>query len=112
MDLQYHDIRPEKGLYFTLRREGYVKTMISEAQIREAMRTPPQNTRAFFRGMCMRKFPKEVYGVSWTSVLFDVGNATIKRVPLMDPSRGTEQLVQDIFSRSETAEDLLSLLTM
>ena len=110
MDLQYHDIRPQKGLYDTLLRQGYVKTMVPSDRVRVATHTPPSDTRAYFRGMCMKKFPKEVYGVSWTSVLFDVGNATIKRVPLMDPLRGTEEIVGGIFNQTETAEGLLSLL--
>jgi proteasome accessory factor A len=111
MDLQYHDVRPEKGLYHTLLQEGYIKTLVNAEKIKTALDTPPRDTRAYFRGTCMRKFPKEVYGVSWTSVLFDIGNSTIKRVPLMDPLRGTEERVGGIFNQADTAEGLLSLLT-
>ncbi|MEK6538863.1 MAG: proteasome accessory factor PafA2 family protein, partial [Nitrospirota bacterium] len=107
MDLQYHDIRPDKGLYYTLLRDGYVTPFISEGTILLAKDTPPLDTRAFFRGTCIKRFPKEVYAASWTSVLFDIGNSTIKRVPLLNPLRGTDDLVGKIIRESETAEDLL-----
>ncbi|MBI5755791.1 MAG: proteasome accessory factor PafA2 [Nitrospirae bacterium] len=107
MDLQYHDIRPDKGLYYTLMRDGYVTPFVSEGMIFLAKDNPPRDTRAFFRGMCIKRFPKEVYATSWSSVLFDIGNSTIKRVPLQNPLRGTEALVGNFFRESETAEDLL-----
>jgi proteasome accessory factor A len=107
MDLQYHDIRPDKGLYYTLLRDGYITPFVSEGAILLAKETPPKDTRAFFRGTCIKRFPKEVYAASWTSVLFDIGNSTIKRVPLLNPLRGTDDLVGKIVRESETAEDLL-----
>jgi proteasome accessory factor A len=107
MDLQYHDIRPGKGLYYTLLRDGYITPFVSEGAILLAKETPPKDTRAFFRGTCIKRFPKEVYAASWTSVLFDIGNSTIKRVPLLNPLRGTDDLVGKIVRESETAEDLL-----
>ncbi len=107
MDLQYHDLNPDKGLYYTLVKDGYVDNFVSEGMVLVARDSPPRDTRAFFRGTCIKKFPKEVYATSWTSVLFDIGNFTIKRVPLLHPLKGTEVLVGDVLMRSETAEDLL-----
>lgn len=107
MDLQYHDLNPDKGFYYALSKDGYIDTFISTGAALLAKDSPPRDTRAFFRGMCIKRFPKEVYATSWSSVLFDIGNFTIKRVPLLHPLRGTATLVGDIFTRSETAEDLL-----
>ena len=72
--------------------------------------TPPPGTRAYFRGRCIGKFSKSIYGASWTSVLFDVGNTTIKKVPLMDPLRGTESLTAELLDQSDTADALLAKL--
>ena len=58
----------------------------SSEEIQQAERVAPNGSRAYFRGICLKKFPKHIYGMSWTSVLFDVGDTTIKRVPLMDLS--------------------------
>lgn len=111
LDLQYHDVRPNKGLFYTLERSHRIDRMLSDSEIERAEHFPPCGTRAYFRGHCLKKFSKSVYGVSWTSVLFDVGNTTIKRIPLMDPLRGTESLTQELIEGSETAEALLTKLS-
>jgi proteasome accessory factor A len=107
MDLQYHDLRRDKGLYFTLERQGYVERIITDEEILLAVKTPPADTRAYFRGMCLQKYPKEVYGVSWSSIIFDTGDLAVKRIPMTDPSRGTQKLVAEVLERSETAAELL-----
>ncbi len=111
MDLQYHDIRREKGLYYALERSNMIDRLVPESEIVKAESTPPTGTRAYFRGRCMNKYARAVYGASWTSVLFDVGNTTIKKVPLMDPLRGTESLTHDLLESCGSAESLLIKLT-
>lgn len=110
MDLQYHDIRPEKGLYYTLERSHLIERVVQDVEVARAEFMPPPGTRAYFRGRCIGKFSKSIYGASWTSLLFDVGNTTIKKVPLMDPLRGTESLTADLLDQSETADALLAKL--
>ena len=110
MDLQYHDVRPDKGLYYTLERSHLIERVVQDVEVSRAEFLPPPGTRAYFRGRCIGKFSKSIYGASWTSVLFDVGNTTIKKVPLMDPLRGTESLTADLLDQSETAEALLARL--
>jgi Pup amidohydrolase len=110
MDLQYHDIRPDKGLYYTLERSHMIERIVQDVEVTRAEFAPPPGTRAYFRGRCVGKFSKSIYGASWTSVLFDVGNTTIKKVPLMDPLRGTEALTGDLLEQSDTAEALLAKL--
>ena len=44
------------------------------------------------------------------SVLFDVGNNQVKRVPLMDPLRGTASLTSDLLDQVETVDALLAKL--
>jgi Pup amidohydrolase len=111
MDLQYHDIRADKGLYYALEKNGRVDRITTDEQVSRALLSAPFDTRAYFRAMCLKKFPDQVYGASWTSVMFDIGNTTIKRIPLMDPLRGTEALTKGLFETSERAEELLSRLT-
>ena len=111
MDLQYHDLRPEKGLYYALERKGYVERIVMDEEIARAEQIPPADTRAYFRAMCLKKFPKEVFAVSWSSVLFDMGNSAIKKIPLMEPLRGTEQLTRPLLEASNNVEELLSSLS-
>lgn len=111
MDLQYHDVRPERGLYYTLERSHMIERVVLEHEIARAEMNPPTGTRAYFRGQCVKKYPNAVYGVSWTSVLFDVGQNKIKRIPLMDPLRGTEALTGELLAHAETAAALLEKLS-
>jgi proteasome accessory factor PafA2 len=111
LDLQYHDVRPEKGLYYTLERGNRIDRLLSDAEIAQAVKTPPTGTRAYFRGNCLRRFPGQVYAASWTSVLFDVENTAIKRIPLMEPLRGTESLTRELLEGSDSAQSLLAKLT-
>lgn len=111
MDLQYHDVRPEKGLYYTLERSNLIERLLQDSEIEKAVHRPPTGTRAYFRGHCLKKFGREIYAASWTSVLFDVGNTTIKKIPLMDPLRGTESLTRELLEGSDSAESLLAKLT-
>ena len=110
MDLQYHDVRPEKGLYFTLERANRVERIVRDEEVRQAETVAPLDTRAYFRAACVKKWPQEVFAASWTSVLFDVGNAVIKKVPLLEPLRGTEALTKDLLDESETVDVLVDKL--
>jgi len=111
LDLQYHDVRPEKGLYYTLERSNMIERLLQDSDIAKAERTAPTDTRAYFRGNCLKKYARQIYAASWTSVLFDVGNTTIKRIPLMEPLRGTESLTRELLEGSDSAESLLAKLT-
>lgn len=111
LDLQYHDMRPDKGLYYTLERNNRMERLLHNSDIEVAQHNPPTQTRAFFRGTCLKRFPKDVYGMGWTSVLLDQGDSTIKRIPLMDPYRGTQDLTHDLLEGVSTVDQLLEKLT-
>lgn len=111
LDLQYHDVRPEKGIYYALERTNRIERIVTDAAIGRAEHQPPTSTRAYFRGTCLKKFASSIYGGSWTSVLFDIGNTSVKKVPLLEPTRGTEALTRELLDGCETAAQLLSKLT-
>jgi proteasome accessory factor A len=111
MDLQYHDVRPDRGLYYTLERSHMIERVVLDHEIERAEAVPPVGTRAYFRGQCVKKYPNAVYGASWTSVLFDIGQNKIKRIPLMEPLRGTESLTGELLAQAETAAALLAKLS-
>lgn len=112
MDLQYHDIRGDRGLYYALEKDGYVERLISNNEIERGEELPPSDTRAYFRGMCLKKFPKDIYAASWSSILFETGDSTIKRITLMEPFRGNESLTKRIIEDSSTVEELLARLAI
>jgi proteasome accessory factor A len=110
LDLQYHDIRRDKGIYYALERQGLVERVVTDDEVLAAMEVPPADTRAYFRGMCVRKYGEAVYGASWSSLLFDTGELVVKKLPMTEPTRGTRKLTQEILERSETVAELLENL--
>jgi len=71
---------------------------------------PPTDTRAYFRGECVRRYPEAVVAANWDSLVFDIGEETLKRVPMMDPLRGTRRLVADLLDASPDAATMIRAL--
>jgi len=107
LDLQYHDSRPDKGLYYLLERQGKVERIVSDEEIQHAVYNPPRDTRAFFRGECLRRYPSEVFGVNWDSISFGLEDESIKRIMMAEPLKGTSEFVEELLERSDTAAALL-----
>jgi len=107
LDLQYHDSRPEKGLYHLLERQGKVERIVTDEEIQHAVHNPPRDTRAFFRGECLKRYPSEVFGVNWDSISFGLEDESIKRVMMSEPLKGTSEFVEELLDRSKTAVELL-----
>jgi proteasome accessory factor A len=106
IDLQYHDLRIDRCL---ARRAG-LDTLVSPDEVTSAMTTPPTTTRAYFRGRCLEKFPDDIVAANWDSLVFDVGRDPLRRVPMMEPLRGTAEHVATLIDTSETAGQLLDRL--
>jgi proteasome accessory factor A len=112
IDLQYADVRPEKGLYHRLAARGAIERLLTDAQISQAVHNPPSDTRAYFRGRCLAKYADQIAAASWDSVIFDLpGRESLQRIPTMEPLRGTREHVGRLLDTSETAEDLFRAIT-
>ncbi len=112
IDVQYSDIRPEKGLYHHLVRLGRIERLLSDDSVEVAMHDPPEDTRAYFRGRCLEKYADSVAAASWDSVIFDLpGRESLQRIPTVDPLRGSRASVGELIDRCETAADLFEALT-
>ena len=112
VDLQYSDVRPDRGLYNRLVARGRMLRIVSDEEVTRAMENPPDDTRAYFRGRCLQKYPDSVAAASWDSVIFDIpGHDSLQRVPTLEPLRGTRAHVGDLIDRCRTATDLVAALT-
>jgi len=111
VDLQYSDVRPDKGLYQRLVARGSMQRLLTEEEVTRAMTTPPADTRAYFRGECLRRYPAQVAAASWDSVVFDVGRDNLVRIPTMEPLRGTREHVGALFESTTTAAELVDAIT-
>ncbi len=103
IDLQYHDIRPEKSLAL---RAG-LETLLDSKEVGAAVFEPPKETRAYFRGKCLEKFGDSIAAANWDSLIFDTGKDPLRRVPMMDPLKGTFNHVDGLIQKSNSALELL-----
>jgi proteasome accessory factor A len=111
IDLQYSDIRRERGLAARLEDRGSLQRLVSDAEVAAAVTDPPEDTRAYFRGECMRRFPDAIAAASWDSVVFDVpGHDSLLRVPTLEPLRGTRAHVGDLLAGSPDVSTLIERL--
>jgi Pup amidohydrolase len=107
IDLQYHDIRPGKGLYYKLEESEAVERITSDDEVTKAIHDPPKDTRAYFRGMCLQRYSEDIVSASWDSIIFDLKEGPLKKIFMLEPLRGTEIFVRQLLEESPTARDLL-----
>jgi len=107
VDLQYHDVRIDKGLYYRLAAAGRVERLVAEREITQAVSEPPEDTRAYFRGNCLARYAPQIAAAGWDAIIFDIGRETLQRVPMLEPTRGTAAHTAAVLDASPTAEDLI-----
>ncbi|TWP36875.1 depupylase/deamidase Dop [Leekyejoonella antrihumi] len=111
IDIQWSDVRADRGLFNRMLAGGRVEQLIDPAAVTQAVKLPPEDTRAYFRGMCLARFPREVAAASWDSIIFDVaGESSLQRVPMLEPERGTRAHVGELLDSSHSAQELLRAL--
>lgn len=98
MDLQYHDVKRTRGLYYLLDQQEVIQKIVTEEDIQKAMCTPPQTTRAKVRGDFI-KFAKErnrSYTVDWTYL--KLNGYWEETILCMDPFSSTNKRVEELIS--------------
>jgi Pup amidohydrolase len=110
LDLQYHDVDRHRGLYHRLVAKGRMNRLFTDSEIEHAAVSPPERTRAYFRGSCVERYGDAIVAANWDSLIFDVGEDALKRVPMMEPLRGGKDRVADLLDRCPTPADLVRAL--
>ena len=105
--LQYHDLRPERSL---AARAG-LQRLTADSAVETATTDPPADTRAYFRGRCLQRWGVDVDAANWDSMVFDTGAEALRRVPMMEPLRGTKAHVGSLIDQSTDPADLLARLS-
>ncbi len=72
LDLEYHNIDPEAGLFAALEQGGQMRRVVTDQEIEAADEAPPESTRAFARGECVRRFADRIRRVGWGRVVLEV----------------------------------------
>ncbi|WP_179389085.1 depupylase/deamidase Dop [Psychromicrobium silvestre] len=111
IDLQWADIRLDKGLANRLQARGRLEKLVSQSRIDAAVQAPPEDTRAYFRGESIRRFGAQIVGASWDSVIFQLpSQKRLQKVPTREPLRGTKALIGELFEAHQDVEDFLGAL--
>ena len=94
LDLQYHDIRSDRGVFAKLVQRGEVETIAKEIDILNATTTPPQTTRARLRGafISAAKAKRRDYTVDW--VHLKINDQSQRTVLCKDPFRSRDERVE------------------
>ncbi|MEC7916407.1 MAG: proteasome accessory factor PafA2 family protein, partial [Actinomycetota bacterium] len=82
----------------------------TDEQVDNAIGNPPPTTRAYFRGRCLERYPDAIVAANWDSMVFDVGSDPLRRVPMLEPLRGTEVHVANLLDECDNAAELLRRL--
>ena len=98
LDLAYHDVNRERGLYYLLERKGMVERVTDDGTIAVAMDTPPQTTRARLRGEFIRKAKEKRrdFTVDW--VHLKLNDQAQRTVLCKDPFRSVDERVEKLIA--------------
>jgi proteasome accessory factor A len=112
LDIQYHSLQRDRGLFYLLQASGQVERIVDEAAIEFFMRHPPETTRAYTRGRCLDRFGQAVWAVNWECLWFRLrhrsqGGSPDGQVLLLNPLRGTKAEQQEVFAQVDTAEQFV-----
>ncbi len=91
-------------------RAGKVERLVEEGDVVEAIGSPPPTTRAYFRGQCLARWPEAVVAANWDSLILDVGSDPLRRIPMMEPLRGTKAHVEDLLEQCANPAELVARL--
>lgn len=109
VDLQYADIDPAKSLYHALVRAGRMKTLVSEEEIAHAAATPPEESRAYFRGRIAKEFGEDVLSSSWQTIQFSTSDGP-RTISIHTVDGFTREEVGDVLDRADSADDIVRAL--
>ncbi|MFL6529658.1 MAG: depupylase/deamidase Dop [Chthoniobacterales bacterium] len=70
IDLEYHNVAPDQGLFYELLRQGSMRRVVKEEEVKAAIFSPPDTTRAYFRGRSVAKFNSAITSIQWDEIVF------------------------------------------
>lgn len=80
VDLQYADIDPRRSLHHALVAKGRMRTLVPAAEIARAAQTPPDSSRAYFRGRVIAEFGDRVRAANWESLILADSQGALHRI--------------------------------
>jgi proteasome accessory factor A len=98
LDLQYHDVNRDRGLFYKMQQRDLVERICTDDEIATAVETPPQTTRARLRGEFIRraKERKRDYTVDW--VHLKLNDQAQRTVLCKDPFKARDERVEKLIA--------------
>ena len=98
VDLAYHDVNRQRGLYYILERRGLMDRVVTDGQIDAAMTAPPATTRARLRGDFIKaaKLKKRDFTVDW--VHLKLNDQAQRTIVCKDPFRAVDERVEKLIA--------------
>ena len=107
IDLEYHNLNRDEGLYYELLRQGSMRRVVTEEEIKAAIFTPPDTTRAYFRGRSVARFNDSIESIQWDEMVFRNG-AQSHRIRF--PEASADKRLQELNAAIRDAGDYKKLL--
>ena len=96
LDLQFHDIDPDRGIFNKLRKRGLVDSMFTAEETEAATGTAPLDTRAHLRGQFLRKAREAGRDVTVDWVHLKINDQAQRTVACKDPFRSSDERVDKL----------------
>ena len=106
LDLAYHDLDPESGLFAGLESAGEMRRLVTDARVEDAMRNPPADTRAFIRGLFVSRYSESIRTIGWNGVAFNHQNEDL----LFDMNPLVEENVHLLNQEIQAAESISAVV--
>jgi proteasome accessory factor PafA2 len=89
LDLEYHNVNPDRGLFLGLEAEGRTARLVSDSDIERALANGPADTRGGIRGLCVKRFRDQIRSLQWERIQFKgrLLPETLEMSDLFEPER-------------------------
>jgi proteasome accessory factor PafA2 len=109
LDLEYHNVHPDQGLFHALQRQGSIRSLVSEKEIKDAIFTPPETTRAWFRGRSVARFNHAISSIQWDEIVFSNGRKS-RVVKLPEPTGDDLETLNELVNAENEFEEFFAQL--
>jgi proteasome accessory factor A len=98
LDISYHNIRKDRGLFYILEKSGMAKTLITNNDVNNAMENPPETTRAALRGRFIKvaQEKKRDFTVDWVNL--KINDQQQSSIACKDPFKNVDERVDKLIA--------------
>jgi proteasome accessory factor A len=98
LDLSYHDVNRDRGVYYVLQRRGEMERIVTDEAVTSAMTQPPATTRARLRGEFIKaaKAKRRDFTVDW--VHLKLNDQAQRTVLCKDPFKAVDERVEKLIA--------------